>query len=209
MATSKLQRIVGDLLDKSFPQFRIIENYRPDWLISSNYTKLELDFYIEELKIAFEIQGQQHYSFIPFFHKTQEDFDKRKQYDIEKRDLCYGRKIKLIEIHTEVDIRISIKNIIEEHRLFKENENIEFIKPVYFSKKKLKKIKEETRKNTKASPISKAKSKEEEAKKFYLFAKRRIKENKSNEIYNFNFQFLNREEQSKIIKLSIKKWINK
>jgi len=57
MATSKLQRKFGDLLDINFPQYRIRENYRPDWLISSDDTWLELDFYIEDLKIAYEVQG--------------------------------------------------------------------------------------------------------------------------------------------------------
>jgi hypothetical protein len=55
-------------LDREFPQYRIRENYRPDWLLSSNITKLELDFYIEELKIGVEVQGEQHYKFVEFFH---------------------------------------------------------------------------------------------------------------------------------------------
>jgi hypothetical protein len=68
MSTSKLQQEVGNLLDREFPQYRIRENYRPDWLLSSNITKLELDFYIEELKIGVEVQGEQHYKFVEFFH---------------------------------------------------------------------------------------------------------------------------------------------
>lgn len=111
MATSKLQIEVGDLLDRTFPEYRIRENYRPDWLMSSNLTKLELDFYIEELKIAFEVQGKQHYEFTPFFFNTIADFEKRKQYDSEKRDLCYGAGIKLIEVDSLLDAELEIDKI--------------------------------------------------------------------------------------------------
>ncbi len=113
MGTSKLQIEVGDLLDKTFPQYHINENYRPEWLRSSNLTKLELDFYIEELKIAFEVQGAQHFQFTPHFHKTEDDFKLRQRYDEEKKDLCRGAGVKLIEICTTMDAVIEIKNIEE------------------------------------------------------------------------------------------------
>lgn len=115
MATSKLQRLFGDLLDRELPEYTIRENYRPDWLISSDNTRLELDFYIEELRIAFEVQGEQHYIFTPFFHKNMDDFEKRKRFDEEKRDLCYGNGIKLFEIFTQTDCEIAIKNIQEKY----------------------------------------------------------------------------------------------
>jgi len=111
MATSKLQRKFGDMLDRNFPQYRIRENYRPNWLISSDHTWLELDFYIEDLKLAFEVQGDQHFIFIPFFHKTDDDFRKRKRHDQEKRDLCFGRNIKLTEICTNADALAAIEDI--------------------------------------------------------------------------------------------------
>jgi hypothetical protein len=115
MATSKLQRKFGDMLDSDFPQFRIRENYRPDWLISSDGTHLELDFFVEEIKMAFEVQGGQHFEYIPFFHKDEADFKKRRRHDAEKRTLCYGQRVKLIEICTETDALIAIKNIQERH----------------------------------------------------------------------------------------------
>jgi hypothetical protein len=102
------------MLDKELPQFRIRENYRPDWLISQNSTKLELDFYIEELNIAFEIQGGQHFFFVPFFHGDKEGYEKRKAYDAEKRNLCDGRGVRLIEICTELDAIVAIKTLREQ-----------------------------------------------------------------------------------------------
>jgi hypothetical protein len=116
MATSKLQIAVGDMLDNTFPQYHIHENCRPDWMLSSNLTKLELDFYIEEIKVAFEIQGAQHYQFVEFFHGTYEKFEQRKQYDQEKRDLCYGAGIKLFEIDTLMDAIIRIGEIKDHNK---------------------------------------------------------------------------------------------
>ncbi len=117
MATSKLQIEVGDLLDRELPQYRIRENYRPDWLLSSNMTKLEIDFFIEDLKIGIEVQGEQHYKFVPFFHKTQENYEKRRQYDVEKTDLCSGNGVKLYEVFTMTDAIIIIKDIQKEYNV--------------------------------------------------------------------------------------------
>ena len=111
MATSKMQIEVGDLLDREFPEYRIHENHRPDWFISSEATRLEIDFYIEELKIAFEVQGDQHYHYVPFFHKDQADFERRKKFDEEKKELCAGYGIKFYEICTKTDAIIAVKEI--------------------------------------------------------------------------------------------------
>jgi len=113
VATSKLQIAVGELLDSTFPWLSIRENHRPDWLLSSSLTRLELDYYIEELKIAFEIQGRQHNEYVEFFHRDYSGYEKRKKYDEEKKDLCYGAGIKLVEIYTLMDAIIEIKSIEE------------------------------------------------------------------------------------------------
>ena len=111
MATSKLQRKFGDMLDKNFPRLDIKENHKPNWLISSGNTQLELDFYIEELGLAYEVQGAQHFEYVPFFHKSMDDFKLRRKYDEEKYNLCCGRRVKLIEIMTETDAIVAIENI--------------------------------------------------------------------------------------------------
>jgi hypothetical protein len=98
MSTSKLQREIGNYLDKRLPECRIRENYKPDWLISSDGARLELDFYIEEIKVAFEVQGDQHFSFVEFFHKTQENYELCKLRDADKKDLCAGAGVALFEI---------------------------------------------------------------------------------------------------------------
>lgn len=140
MATSRLQIEFGNLLDKTFPELTITENFRPDWLLCSSLTKLELDFYIAELQIAFEIQGRQHLEFVPFFHKTLHDFERQKERDIEKKNLCYGHGVSLIEIFSMMD-GITEVNKIKEMRARSENlyiipPEVEILKQARYIKRK-------------------------------------------------------------------------
>ncbi|HET8793582.1 MAG TPA: zinc-ribbon domain-containing protein [Nitrososphaeraceae archaeon] len=89
--------------------FKPFKKSRPDWLISSRGTKLELDGFNEELKIAFEYNGIQHYFYNKFFHKNEEDFWRRVCDDELKRKLCLDNGIKLIEIPT-VDSLLDFEN---------------------------------------------------------------------------------------------------
>jgi hypothetical protein len=59
--------------------------------------KMQLDGYCEELNLAFEHQGRQHYK-KNFFIRTDEDLKKRQSLDEEKRNLCKQNNIILIEV---------------------------------------------------------------------------------------------------------------
>ena len=61
-------------------------------------TSYELDGYNEELKLAFEFHGIQHYQFVPYFHKTEENFKKRLELDRYKEQLCKEKGIYLIVV---------------------------------------------------------------------------------------------------------------
>lgn len=75
--------------------FMNFEKVNPDWL-----NGLELDGYNEELNLAFEYHGQQHYSYYPdFFHKKGiHEFVSQICRDKIKRYLCKQKGIDLIEI---------------------------------------------------------------------------------------------------------------
>ena len=60
--------------------------------------KLELDGYCENLKLAFEYDGAQHYQFKELFHKTPEDFKNQQNRDLLKDQLCQQNNITLIRI---------------------------------------------------------------------------------------------------------------
>jgi hypothetical protein len=61
-------------------------------------TWYELDGYNEELKMAFEYQGEQHYFQIDHFHREDNSLLKQQIRDEIKKRLCKKEKIKLIEI---------------------------------------------------------------------------------------------------------------
>lgn len=85
--------IVEKMFNKRFP------SVRPDWLNNQKTQKnLELDMYNEQLKLAFEYDGQQHASFNKFYHKTIEDFNDQVERDKFKNDVCEKNGITLVRI---------------------------------------------------------------------------------------------------------------
>lgn len=73
---------------------------------------LRFDFYLPKQNIAIEYNGEPHYQFIPFFHKTTQDFQKRQEYDRYKIGYCLSHGITLYiipyweldSIHTAADL---------------------------------------------------------------------------------------------------------
>lgn len=68
--------------------------------IKTNYGfNLELDGYNQELNIAFEYNGIQHYEYSPFYHKENKlNFEKQRIRDAKKIEFCGNNKIHLITI---------------------------------------------------------------------------------------------------------------
>ncbi len=60
--------------------------------------QLELDGYNDELKLAFERQGEQHYEWPNYFHKTVKDFISQLSNDQQKEELCETHGVTLIEV---------------------------------------------------------------------------------------------------------------
>lgn len=72
---------------------------RPTFLKNhSTGRNLELDGYNEQLKLAFEYNGMQHYKYSPKFHRKEEDLIKQKERDVLKKQKCKDNNITLIEI---------------------------------------------------------------------------------------------------------------
>lgn len=79
---------------------------RPKWLAG-----LELDGYCEELNMAFEYNGGQHYKYTPFFQNTHEDFSSLQFRDEKKIKLCKQHGVQLIII-PELTI-VEFKSLVE------------------------------------------------------------------------------------------------
>ena len=91
---SKIQYAIGQMILAKYPLDPILEDITiPD-------TRLSLDFYLPQRKIAFEIQGEQHTEMNPFFHETVADFENEKHRDALKELFCELNNIKLVKLHS-------------------------------------------------------------------------------------------------------------
>ena len=103
MSTSYLQKAVGDMLFLHLSHLKIQENARPDWLITPDGKRLELDFLIRDIDAAIEVQGQQHYVYIPYFHGSPAGFTEQCQNDSFKKSQCAKMGIVLYEVSGEYE----------------------------------------------------------------------------------------------------------
>jgi hypothetical protein len=103
-----------DICMKPFPKIR------PNWLINQRGKQMELDGYNEEIGIAFEHQGTQHYE-VSYFSPSIEILNRRKSDDAQKLALCLKNRVKLFfipEIRSMLKIEILelfIRNILKKY----------------------------------------------------------------------------------------------
>lgn len=94
-----------------FPKLKIRTQYSPRWL-----GRQRIDIYIEEIQLAIEYNGKQHYEAINFFGGEQGLIETQKR-DALKKAKCKEKGIELIEIRYDENIDKSIdkvKSIINE-----------------------------------------------------------------------------------------------
>jgi hypothetical protein len=103
------KRVIEEITQKPFIK------HRPDFLKNEITGKnLELDCYNDELKLAIEYNGIQHYEYTPVFHKTRDSFYNTKYRDKMKVTLCHENGIKLIVVPYTVKLQ-DIKRYIQDH----------------------------------------------------------------------------------------------
>jgi hypothetical protein len=126
------------IFDKEFPKAH------PDWLLSEKGYRMELDGYNEELRIAFEYQGEQHYN--PIFMGENKKLKEIQSRDELKRQLCEINNITLITIPFDLKRNEIQKYILNECKKkglqIIQNTPIDFRTLDVFSPKKLKELRE-------------------------------------------------------------------
>ena len=104
---AECKRVVEKLFGKPFVKVR------PAFLKNSiTGSNLELDCYNDELKLAVEYNGEQHYKYVPKFHSSKEAFYNGKYRDDIKARLCRENGVKLIVVpytvrHQDIESYIS------------------------------------------------------------------------------------------------------
>jgi hypothetical protein len=84
-----------NLIASCYPTLQILEEV-PIQLRKSE--TLYLDFYLPLKKICFEVHGEQHYKFTPFYHSNMLNFLKSQRRDTEKKEWCELNDIKYVDL---------------------------------------------------------------------------------------------------------------
>ena len=92
---SSLHLRARKIITSAYPTLQILEEV-PIQIRKSE--TLYLDFYIPLKKMCFEVHGEQHYKFIPFYHNTILNFLKAQKRDREKHEWCDINNIEYIEL---------------------------------------------------------------------------------------------------------------
>ncbi len=87
---------------------------RPEWLKNCESHQLELDGYNDELKLAFERHGKQHYEWPNYFQKTVKKYISQLSNDQEKGELCEINGVTLIEVPYWIEYDEMQKYIIKQ-----------------------------------------------------------------------------------------------
>tara|TARA_R100000005_G_C4999083_1_gene205748 strand:- start:1252 stop:1674 length:423 start_codon:yes stop_codon:yes gene_type:complete len=103
------------IIKEVYHSYRVLEEVKlPGSTSTHKRSVLYLDFFIPNIKKAFEVHGRQHYEHIPFFHNTKADFLLARARDEDKAEWCELNNIELIELKysgSDDDWRQSIKGI--------------------------------------------------------------------------------------------------
>lgn len=96
---SKYHLRARSLLKDIYHSYIILEEVKlPGSTATHRKGVLYLDFYIPQIKKAFEVHGQQHYEFCSFFHKSKADFILSQAKDEDKIEWCKLNDIELITL---------------------------------------------------------------------------------------------------------------
>lgn len=102
------REVLEEVFDCKFPKVR------PSWLVGANNCLLELDGYCEDLGLAFEYNGIQHYQPVDFFGGS-EKFKMIQKNDFLKKRLCKENNVNLLVIkHINKTTRESVEEKIME-----------------------------------------------------------------------------------------------
>lgn len=83
-----------EMIKKLYPLYPVYEETK----LCGTKNDLYVDLFIPSLGIAVEVQGQQHYKFIPHFHQNVIGYSKAKGRDQEKALWCEINGVTLIEL---------------------------------------------------------------------------------------------------------------
>ncbi|CAH6419987.1 Hypothetical protein HVR_LOCUS1044 [uncultured virus] len=111
---SKGERLCMNALGEIFPGKSFIKIRHPKIINPLTKRPLELDLYNEELELAVEYNGKQHYDHIPYFHQSEQDLKSQQERDSFKVISCKEHDITLIVVPYKCDTKNKVSNFIKQ-----------------------------------------------------------------------------------------------
>lgn len=113
---SRLELQSKFILEEVFqrPFYKIRPNFLRNEVTGFN---LEIDLYNDDLKLAVEVQGDQHYKYNKFFHRNKEHFLNQRYRDEMKKMKCKQQGICLIEVPYRIGEKKLRSYLLEQLRL--------------------------------------------------------------------------------------------
>tara|TARA_R100000734_G_C3312408_1_gene103443 strand:+ start:928 stop:1335 length:408 start_codon:yes stop_codon:yes gene_type:complete len=115
LKNAKKYLINWDKPSRSKFQTRVKQFLKPFWIHDIVFeefrvvgTRLTLDFYNANKKVAVEVQGEQHTKYVKFFHKNRFKYCDQLKRDEDKLLFCKSNNIKLAEIYPQDEITASL-----------------------------------------------------------------------------------------------------
>ena len=112
--SSTLSKQVYDALVIIYGKDNVVKEVTFDWLINDKSGKhMWFDFYIPTIKTAVECDGEQHFKWVKYFHKTYDDFLNSIKRDRKKEKLAIYHGIKVVRFNylQNIDSEFVKKNI--------------------------------------------------------------------------------------------------
>ena len=98
-------KMARELLSEIFSGYSVYEEVKlPGSVNPAKKSVLYLDFYIPNAIMGVEVHGQQHYKYIPYFHKSKAGFLQAKARDMAKIEWCELNDITLVELRWDDSI---------------------------------------------------------------------------------------------------------
>ncbi|MDQ7918449.1 hypothetical protein RBU60_12795 [Mesonia sp. MT50] len=99
------ESLLYNLIQNAFPNYEVITQYSPDWL-----GRQRIDIFIEELNLAIEYNGKQHYEPVTYFG-GKEGFLKTVERDKMKKKKCKRNGCELIEVKYDEGLQETVEII--------------------------------------------------------------------------------------------------
>ena len=109
---SYYHHLARELLHDMFSGYNIYEEVKlPGSVNPAKKSVLYLDFYIPNAIIGIEVNGQQHYKYVPYFHKSKAGVLQAKARDRAKAEWCELNEITLVQLRWDDSLEYWRKQI--------------------------------------------------------------------------------------------------